>query len=96
MSSYFDTSLLVLVFLNTIGFFVLLYAFPSANLQEKRRHKNCANNNKKQVLIFFSSKSLSPERNDKERFRVRQLVVPPSEIELPSVVEEVSYSINQS
>ncbi len=39
---------------------------------------------------------IQTERNDKERFRVGQLVVPPSEIELPSVVEEVSYSINQS
>ncbi len=36
------------------------------------------------------------ERNYKERFRVGQSVVSPSELELPSVVEEVSYSINQS
>ncbi len=47
------------------------------------------------VLAVLGQLDWLAERNYKERFRVEQSVVPPSEIELPSVVGGVSYSINQ-
>ncbi len=67
------------------------------NNNKKNKSKLCL---KRSVTIrgnpcHFTTSPM-PERRDKERFRVGQSVVPPSEIGLPSDVQEVSYSINQS